>query len=112
MLSTGGCPKNIRAIKDAIDVVDRKWRLLILITLSEGSKRFTQIAKDVTGISDKMLSKELQALELNKLIKKEVTHAFPETVEYCITPHGKSLEKVMTELYQWGLEHRKQIIGK
>ena len=59
-----------------------------------------------------MLSKELQALELNKLVKKDITNDFPETVAYSITTHGKSLEKVMIELYKWGLEHRKEIIGK
>jgi len=112
MLTSAECPKNMLAIKDALDVVDGKWRLLILIALAEESKRFSQISKEVTGISDKMLSKELQALEINKLIKKDVTNLFPAAVEYSITAHGKSLEQVMKELYRWGLEHRKEIIGR
>ncbi|MDJ1473144.1 winged helix-turn-helix transcriptional regulator [Xanthocytophaga flava] len=106
----GGCPKSILAIKDAIETMDGRWKLPILISLSAGTKRFKEIAKDVQGISDKMLSKELKELELNKLITREVSEL--SVVEYSITEHGKSLEKVMKELYDWGLEHRRQIIGK
>jgi DNA-binding HxlR family transcriptional regulator len=82
------------------------------MSLSRESKRFTQLSKELTGISDKMLSKELKALELNKLVAREVSDTYPSTVVYSITAHGKSLENVMKELYAWGIEHRKQIIGK
>lgn len=112
MLSQDGCPANMLPIKDAIEILDGKWKLLILISLSAESKRFNEIAKEVTGISDKMLSKELKALELNKLVKREVSDESSTMVIYSITPHGKSLERVMKELYNWGLEHRKEIIGK
>jgi DNA-binding HxlR family transcriptional regulator len=54
----------------------------------------------------------LKNLEGNKLIKREIHDTFPPTVEYTITPHGRSLEKVTEELHQWGLSHRKKIIGK
>ncbi len=111
MLTDDGCPKNMLAIKDAIEVIDGKWKLLILICLSAESKRFNQVAKEVEGISDKMLSKELKALELNKLVKRDVADTSAATVEYSITEHGKSLGKVMKELYKWGLEHRKVVIG-
>ena len=47
----------------------------------------------------KILSKELKHLEANKLIRREVFDTFPPTVEYTITPHGKSLEKVLEELH-------------
>jgi DNA-binding HxlR family transcriptional regulator len=65
----------------------------------------------VNGITDKILSKELKSLEINKLIKREVYDTFPPTVEYTITAHGMSLEKVMDELHYWGLAHRKKIMG-
>jgi DNA-binding HxlR family transcriptional regulator len=112
MLTTGGCPKNILSIKDALEALEGRWKLLILFTLVTGPKRFKQIAKEVTGITDKMLSKELKNLEANQLVKRTVYDTFPPTVEYTITDHGKSLEKVMEELHYWGLLHRKEIIGK
>lgn len=112
MLSNGGCPKTALSIKDALEVLEGKWKLLILFSLSTGNKRFKQISKEVNGITDKTLSKELKNLEANKLVKRSVYDTFPPTVEYSITAHGKSLEKVMEELHYWGLLHRKKIIGK
>lgn len=100
------------SIRDAIEAVEGRWKLLILFSLSEKPKRFNQIAKEVNGITDKTLSKELKNLETNKLVRRDVYDTFPPTVEYSITPHGMSLEKVLDELHFWGLSHRKKIIGK
>lgn len=112
MLTEGGCPKNILSIKDALEAVEGRWKLLILFALSGGPKRFKQLAKEVGGITDKTLSKELKLLESNKLIVRQVFDTFPPTVEYTITEHGKSLEKVIEELHYWGLAHRKEVLGK
>lgn len=112
MLAKGGCPKTMLSIKDALEAVEGRWKLLILFSLAERPKRFTQIAREVNGITDKTLSKELKSLEENKLILREVYDAFPPAVEYSITPHGMSLEKVLDELHFWGLAHRKKVIGK
>ena len=100
------------SIKDALEALEGRWKLLILFTLSEGPKRFRQISRDVGGITDKVLSKELKSLETNRLIERKVYDTFPPTVEYSITAHGLSLEKVLDELHFWGLAHRKKIIGK
>jgi len=112
MLTREACPKSVLAIKDALEALEGRWKLLIMVSLSTGNKRFTQLSKEIGGITDKMLSKELKALEMNQLVKREVYDTFPPTVEYSITTHGKSLEKVLEELYHWGVEHRKQVIGK
>lgn len=112
MLSNGGCPKTMLSIKDALEAVEGRWKLLILFSLSERPKRFGEISKSVIGITDKSLSKELKLLEANKLVKREVFDSFPPKVEYSITEHGLSLEKVLDELHFWGLLHRKKVIGK
>lgn len=112
MLSKGGCPKTMRSIKDALEAVEGRWKLLVLFSLSEKPKRFKEISKEVTGITDKMLAKELKSLEANSLISRHVHRSFPPMVEYAITEHGMSLEKVLDELHFWGLLHRKKIIGK
>ncbi|WP_221391247.1 helix-turn-helix domain-containing protein [Dyadobacter sp. NIV53] len=111
MLSTGGCPKTALSIKDALEALEGRWKLLILFSLSVGPRRFKQISKEVGGITDKTLSRELKNLEANRLIKRQVYDTFPPTVEYSITAHGKSLEKVMDELHYWGLAHRQEIMG-
>lgn len=99
-------------VVDALDVLKGRWRLPILLSLIFGNKRFSQISKEVKGISDKILAKELKELEINQLIKKTVHNSFPPTVEYSATPHGRSVEKVLIELKNWGDQHRKEIIGK
>jgi len=111
MLTGEGCPKTMLSIRDALEALEGKWKLLILFALNSGPKRFKQISKEVNGISDKTLSKELKSLEGNQLIKRAVHDTFPPTVEYSITDHGMSLEKVTEELHYWGLAHRKKIIG-
>ena len=112
MLTGEGCPATMLSIGDALEALEGRWKLLILFSLSSGPKRFKQIAKNVSGITDKTLSKELKSLQANQLVKREVYDTFPPTVEYSITAHGKSLEKVIKELHFWGLAHRKKIIGK
>ena len=100
------------SIQDALEAVEGRWKLLILFSLSESPKRFTQIRKEVNGITDKTLSKELKSLESNKLVLRKVYDTFPPTVEYSITPHGLSLGNVLDELHYWGLAHRKEVIGE
>lgn len=111
MLTQEGCPKTMLSIKDALEALEGRWKLLILFALSSGPMRFKQISKEVNGISDKILSKELKNLEANELVKRNVYDTFPPTVEYSITSHGLSLERVLEELHYWGLSHRKRIMG-
>jgi len=104
--------QDLMAVKDALQVLNGSWKLQILIVLFNGPKRFKEIAKDVEGISDKMLSKELKDLEDNLLVKRTVHETFPPKVEYAITEHTKSLSNLITELKTWGMLHRKVILGK
>jgi DNA-binding HxlR family transcriptional regulator len=106
------CMGILLPVRDALEVLNGKWKLPIIVALSFGSKRFKEISKEVNGITDKMLSKELKDLEMNKLVKRTIYHTFPPTVEYSITEHGQSLKKVVNELKDWGLKHRRKITGK
>src|SRR3982750_312068 len=106
------CTKAIIPVRDALDILSGKWKLPIIIALGFGNKRFSQMAKEIPGITDKMLSKELRDLEVNQLVKRTVYDSVPVVVEYSMTPYGKSLEKVIEELHKWGVQHRKRILGK
>ncbi|NMH26581.1 winged helix-turn-helix transcriptional regulator [Flavobacterium silvaticum] len=105
------CRAKNRAIKDALDVLNGSWKLQILVSLSEGTKRFKEISREVEGISDKMLSKELKDLEMNQLVTRTVRDTFPPTVEYSVTDHAATLKEVMIALSEWGILHRNKIIG-
>jgi len=112
MLTEEGCPSNVLAIRDVLDALEGRWKLQIMFSLATGSKRFGQLSKELQGITDKMLSKELKLLEANKSIKREVYDASPPVIAYSITDHGKSLQDLLDELHRWGLKHRKEVLGK
>lgn len=103
----------MRAVRDSMDVLNGKWKISIISSICFYNKRrFSDILNDVEGISNKMLSKELKELELNKLIRRTVLDTQPVTVHYQLTKHGLSLQTIINELTDWGIKHRKVIIGK
>jgi len=106
------CTKAIMPVRDALDILNGKWKLPIIISLSFGNKRFSEMAKQIPGITDKMLSKELRELEMNELVKRTVYDSVPVVVEYSMTAYGKTLEPLIDELQKWGAKHRKRIIHK
>ena len=106
------CSLMLIPVKDALEVLAGKWKLQIIIALTFGKKRFKEIAREIGGISDKMLSKELKEMERHQLIVRTVYDAFPPVVEYELTPHGKTLHKLIDSLREWGNIHRKKILGK
>jgi len=59
-----------------------------------------------------MLSKELKELEINKLLKRTVLDTQPISVQYQLTEYGLTLKTIINNLAEWGIEHRKVIIGK
>ncbi|WP_256010458.1 winged helix-turn-helix transcriptional regulator [Desertivirga xinjiangensis] len=106
------CLSMIVPVRDALAILSGKWKLPIIIALSFGNKRFKQMANEIPGITDRMLSKELRDMEQNHLIKRTVHDSFPVVVEYSMTEYGKSLDDVIDALRNWGIEHRKRISGR
>jgi DNA-binding HxlR family transcriptional regulator len=106
-----GDRKRLLGMRDAMEVLSGKWKLQIIGTLLfEGKMRFMDLRREVDGIAAKMLSKELQDLESHNLVKRTVMGTKPITVEYEITPHGRSVEKVVVEIVNWGQLHRERIM--
>jgi len=104
------CPLKLRASRDALEVIQGKWRIPILISLTYGARRFGEIQRDISDISPKMLSQELKALEENRLISRTVHDSMPVSVEYALTPLGASLHRLLDELLSWGNHFRKEIV--
>ena len=108
-----GHKKEIMAVHDAMDVLNGKWKISIISSICYYNKRrFSDILNDVQGISNKMLSKELKELEINKLVKRTVLDTQPISVQYQLTEYGITLKTIITNLAEWGIEHRKVITGK
>ncbi len=111
--TTPECKQLLAGIRDAKDVLGGKWKTYILGALYfNGKKRFMELLREVEGIAPKVLSKELQDLEMNELVSRTVVHSKPITVEYDITEHGKSLQQVILEMGNWGILHRKRMFGR
>ena len=106
------CKTMLLPVRDALEFLSGKWKIPIIIALSFGNKRFTEMAAEIDGITDKMLSKELRDLEQNQLVKRTVYDSVPVRVEYSLTDYGHSLDKVISELRLWGVQHRKRIMKK
>ena len=112
ILATKECKKNIMAVHDSMDVLSGKWKISIIAVLCYHKKRrFSDLLKDMEGISNRMLSKELKDLEMNKLVKRTVLDTHPVTVEYSLTEYGIELKTMIDNLADWGMKHRKKIFG-
>ena len=105
------CMSSLLPVKDTLDVIGGKWKLLILISIAEGNKHFREIERSIPKLSTKVLAKQLKELEVNKLIQRTVIDDFPVRIEYTATEHAKSLKKVIEALHDWGVYHRSEVFG-
>jgi DNA-binding HxlR family transcriptional regulator len=103
------CEKALAAVRDTLYVLGGKWKLPIIMALSEGPLRFKELHRALEGITPKILSKELKELELNHFATRTVYATSPVSVEYELTEYSRSLDKVIFELRDWGLQHRKRL---
>jgi DNA-binding HxlR family transcriptional regulator len=102
----------VLALNDTMNVISGKWKLPILGSLLFGKRRFREMSREIPGITPRMLSKELKDLEMNGIVKRTVYDSIPVTVEYELTASGESLREVLEVMVQWGLQHRKTVLGK
>jgi len=106
------CPiQFVLAVNDTLNVISGKWKLPIIGTLLFGKKRFTEIQRNISKITPRMLSKELKDLEMNGIVKRTVYDTIPVSVEYELTESAKSLGEVLDKMLEWGLQHRKLVIS-
>lgn len=104
------CASHLQGVGDALYVIGGKWKLRIIISLSEGRKRFNELQRSIGGISARVLSNELKELEMNGFVHRNV-HAdtTPVIVEYERTDYADSLRDVLSALSTWGRMHRTKI---
>lgn len=108
----GDCSQILFAIQDALDLISGKWKIKVISVLLYGKKNFTDLQKQIDGLGAKMLSKELQDLEINGIITRTVNVTKPITVSYELTEYGHTLEPIIRALADWGTEHRHKITGR
>jgi DNA-binding HxlR family transcriptional regulator len=104
------CLASVKAVKDALYVLSGKWKLPLILALTNGPLRFKEIERALGEITPKILSKELKELEQNEFVERKVFATTPVTVLYQLTPYSQSLDKVLEELRNWGMQHRQRIM--
>lgn len=106
---TEECNRVLAAVSDALYAIGGKWKLMIIIAMARGNSRFTELQRQVKGISARVLSSELKELEMNGFIIKKVSVGYPVTIEYELLPYSRTLEEVVGAMTRWGMQHREKI---
>jgi DNA-binding HxlR family transcriptional regulator len=97
---SGICP-----IRDVLDQIGDKWTTLMLIALSDGPRRFGELRRAIPDISQRMLTQTLRDLQRDGLVARDVFATVPPTVEYRLTPLGRSLLGPLETLTAWAARH-------
>jgi DNA-binding HxlR family transcriptional regulator len=95
-------------IRTTLDVIDSKWKPLILFYLTDGPKRFSDLKRSIPDVTQKMLTDRLRELEKDGIVHREVYPQVPPKVEYSLTAYGKTLKPVLKAMCAWGTKHSRQ----
>ena len=93
------CPTRL-----VLDRIADKWAVLIISALAQGPQRFNALGRQIKGLSQKVLSQTLKKLERDGLVSRKVHATVPVTVEYALTPLGRTLTDTVATLAHWA-EH-------
>lgn len=104
-VETNAEPAELCASRKVLDRIGDTWSLLIVGTLADGSLRYTELAKRVTGVSPKMLTQTLRGLERDGLVSRTVHAVVPPRVDYELTALGRSLLGLVDGLRTWAETH-------
>jgi DNA-binding HxlR family transcriptional regulator len=91
--------------RDVLDRVGDKWSVIVIYQLAAGPRRFTELKRDVEGISQRMLTVTLRGLERDGLLTRTVYPVVPPRVDYQLTPLGETLLDSVSQLMGWTLDH-------
>jgi DNA-binding HxlR family transcriptional regulator len=93
-------------VSEILQRIGDKWSVLVVMTLSDGPKRFSELRRALHGISQRMLTLTLRGLERDGLVSRTVTPSIPPRVDYELTSLGRSLQQPVVALGQWALANR------
>lgn len=94
-----------------LDRIGDRWTVLVVGTLADGPLRFSEIARRVDGVSQKMLTQTLRALERDGLVSRTVYPEVPPRVEYMLTDAGQTLHEPLRALEAWAEEHMPDVLA-
>lgn len=95
-------------VATTVQLIGSKWKLLILRNLLVRPWRFNELRKDLEGISQKVLTDSLRALEADGIVRRTVYPEVPPRVEYSLTELGRSLQPILDAMKDWGEQYKAQ----
>lgn len=101
---TPDCP-----VETTLQLIGDKWKVLIIRDLLTGTKRFNELMRSVTGITQKVLTSHLRAMESAGLVTRTVYPEVPPKVEYNLTETGFSLKPILDSMIIWGTDYKQKI---
>jgi DNA-binding HxlR family transcriptional regulator len=96
-------------VEAAIDVIGGKWKALILWWLQQRTWRFAELRRQIPGITEKVLTRQLRELEADGIVARRVYPTVPPRVEYSLTEYGQSLKRALRAICDWGQGHVERI---
>jgi DNA-binding HxlR family transcriptional regulator len=103
-------PTDCRTVTEILSRVGDKWSVQVVVQLGEGPRRFNELRRNVTGISQRMLTLTLRGLERDGLVTRTVYPTIPPRVDYQLTGLGCSLLKTVRGLGEWAIVNRDEIL--
>ena len=103
-------PTDCRTVTEILSRVGDKWSVQVVVQMGEGPKRFNELRRSVTGISQRMLTLTLRGLERDGLVTRTVYPTIPPRVDYQLTGLGCSLLKTVRGLGEWASQNRDEIL--
>lgn len=93
-------------VETTLTLISDRWKVLILRDLFTGTKRFGELKKSLSGISQKVLTANLRDMEQNGLLTRKAYPEVPPRVEYSLTELGRSLKPVLDAMWDWGENYK------
>lgn len=93
-------------VATTVSIIGNKWKLLILRELLKETKRFSELNKCILGISQKVLTQNLRSMEEDGIVIRTVYAEVPPRVEYSLSPLGKTLKPLFTDMERWGNDYK------
>jgi DNA-binding HxlR family transcriptional regulator len=91
--------------QQVLDLIANKWTALVIYSLAEGTKRYSELQRSIGGVSQKMLTQTLRSLERDGLVQRRLYPVVPPKVEYSLTPLGRTLIDPLRAICRWAEQH-------
>jgi DNA-binding HxlR family transcriptional regulator len=97
--------------RQVLDRIGDRWSVLVVLTLADGVKRYSELAQRIEGVSQKMLTQTLRGLERDGLVTRTVHATVPPRVDYALTDLGRSLLDLVSGLEGWATTHLGDVVA-